>query len=314
MSGLFGAIEAGGTKFNCIVAGGPDDIHDEIRISTTYPEETLNKVTTFFSPYCASGSGENENFPMLQGIGIACFGPLDLDPSSKDFGSITGTTKDGWNNTPISRIVERATGVPVNIDTDVNAAAIGESVWGAAVDIGDIIYITIGTGIGGGGLINGLAMHGLVHPEMGHIRIPHDINLDPFPGICPYHGDCFEGLASGPAIKERWGIPAEDLPETHPAWGLEAQYIALALQSYITTVSPKRIILGGGVMQKEYLFPMIHTNVIRLLNGYVQSPALLEEIGKYIVSPGLGSRSGVMGALALAMGMDKKTVRSYCSA
>lgn len=289
---LFGAIEAGGTKFVCLVGIDPQHIQEEVRFPTTTPAETLSHVVEFFK---RAASGKN-----LVSIGIGCFGPLDLDQQSPTFGSITSTPKPGWANTHILTALQNALQVPVAIDTDVNAAALAEYTWGAAQAFDSCIYLTIGTGIGGGGIINNGPLHGLVHPEMGHIRLPHDRQADPFEGICPFHGDCFEGLASGPALRKRWGQPAETLPEKHPAWELEAHYIALALANYICTLSPKRIILGGGVMQNQTLFPMIRKNVIKALNGYVQSPEILENIDDYIQPPALGSRAGVLGALALA--------------
>jgi fructokinase len=185
-------------------------------------------------------------------------------------------------------------------DTDVNGAALGEGRWGAAQGLDTFLYLTIGTGIGGGGMVGGQLMHGLIHPEMGHIRMAHDRQRDPFPGACPFHGDCLEGLAAGPALEKRWGSPAESLPPDHPAWDLEAEYLAQALHTFICTLSPQRIILGGGVMKQAHLFPRIRQKVLASLNGYVQSPAILERIQDYIVPPRLGDRAGVLGALALA--------------
>ncbi len=176
----------------------------------------------------------------------------------------------------------------------------GEFRWGAAQGLDTFVYLTIGTGIGGGGLVRGSLLHGLIHPEMGHIRVPHDRQADPFAGACPYHGDCFEGLANGPAIEQRWGTRGELLPPDHPAWALEARYIALALTSYICTLSPQRIILGGGVMKQAQLFAMVRQQVQQLLNGYVQSPEILQRIDRYIVPPALGDKAGVLGAIALA--------------
>ncbi len=177
----------------------------------------------------------------------------------------------------------------------------GENRWGAAQGLDTFLYLTIGTGIGGGGMVGGTLMHGLIHPEMGHMRLPHDLETDPFPGICPYHGDCLEGLACGPALKARWGRPAETLPDDHPAWPLQARYVALALANLVCILSPQRIIVGGGVMNVPELFPMVRREVLRLLNGYVQAPDVLEQMDQYIVPPGLGSRAGVLGAIALAM-------------
>ncbi|NUQ86078.1 MAG: ROK family protein, partial [Anaerolineales bacterium] len=208
--------------------------------------------------------------------------------------------KPGWSNVNVVGMLRESFDVPIAFDTDVNGAALGEWTWGAAQELDTYIYLTIGTGIGGGAMVNGKLLHGLLHPEMGHITIPHDRERDPYEGWCPFHRGCFEGLASGPALEERWGQKAETLPADHPAWELEAHYIALALQSYITTLSPQRIILGGGVMGREFLFPMIRRNVQKLLNGYIQSPAITETIEEYIVPPALGSRAGMLGAVALA--------------
>lgn len=293
----FGGVEAGGTKFVCVVTDHGKEVLAETRFPTTTPSETIDRVIQFFQE-------QNSKLPQpVSAIGIGCFGPLDPDPSSPTFGNITTTPKPGWMNTPVVQPLQDYFGIPVAIDTDVNAAAVGEGVWGAAQGLEDFIYLTIGTGIGGGALCNGKPVHGLVHPEMGHIAIPHDRTHDPYPGHCPYHGDCLEGLACGPAIRARWGISADQLPADHPAWKLEAHYIALALRNFICTLSPKRIILGGGVMQQTQLFPMIRDETLRLLNGYVQSPAILEQIDRYIVAPGLGNRAGVLGSIALAQAL-----------
>ena len=199
--------------------------------------------------------------------------------------------------------LKQALGVSVAFDTDVNAAAVGEYCWGAARDCATVVYLTVGTGVGGGVLVEGRPLHGLIHPEMGHMRLPHDWQRDPFPGACPYHGDCLEGLAAGPALRQRWGQPAETLGVDHPAWALQAHYLAVALVNLICTVSPERIVLGGGVMAQAQLMAMVRVEVQQLLNGYVQSPAILEQIEEYIVPPGLGGRAGVLGAIALAKRM-----------
>lgn len=296
MSALYGALEAGGTKFVCLVGSGPDDIRDRIRIATTTPEATLREATDFFA------SAQRRLGP-LAAVGIASFGPVDLRPDSPTFGFITSTPKPGWANVDLVRAVQRALDLPVGFDTDVNAAALGEHRWGAAQNLDTFIYLTIGTGIGGGGLIGGRMMHGLVHPEMGHVRLPRDADADPFAGICPYHGDCLEGLASGPAMHARWREPAERLSDDHAAWTLEARYLALALVNFICTLSPQRIVLGGGVMSRASLFPKIRQRVLELLNGYVQADAILRDIDTFIVPPGLGADAGVLGALALAHGV-----------
>jgi fructokinase len=293
MTRLWGGIEAGGTKFVCAVGTGPNEIRAEARIPTTTPTETIGQALEFFRAATATHGP-------LSAVGIGSFGPIDPNPASPAFGYITTTPKLGWGNTDFAGAIKRDFNVPVGFDTDVNAAALGEWRWGAGQGLENLIYLTIGTGIGGGGLVNGHLLHGLVHPEMGHIRIPHDWTVDPFRGHCPYHGDCFEGLASGPAMAARWGQPADALPDDHPAWTLEANYIALALVNVICTLSPERIILGGGVMEQAKLLPMVREGVQRLLNEYVQAPAILGGIDRYIMAPGLCSRSGVLGALALA--------------
>lgn len=290
---LFGGIEGGGTKFNCVVGTSPDDIRRSERFPTTTPEETLDKVIRFFEQ-------AEEDFGRLSALGIACFGPLDPMPASPTFGCILPTTKPHWSNTNVVGALRSAFDIPIAFDTDVNGAALGEWTWGAAQGLDTFIYLTVGTGVGGGGLVNGKLLHGLLHPEMGHIMIPHDRAHDPFEGICPFHKDCFEGLASGPAIEKRWGQKAETLAPNHPAWDLEAHYIALALANFIVTFSPQRIILGGGVMNQNILYPMIRQKVKETLNSYVQSSAVGEKIDDYIVPPALGTRSGMLGAIALA--------------
>jgi fructokinase len=293
MNNLFGGIEGGGTKFVCAVGASPDDLRRETRFPTTSPAETLDQAIAFFKAAEADFGG-------LSALGVACFGPLDPNPASPTYGRILPTPKPGWTNADIVGALRSAFDIPIGFDTDVNGAALGEWTWGAAQGLDTFIYLTVGTGIGGGVMANGKLLHGLIHPEMGHIPLPHDRELDPFDGNCPFHKDCFEGLASGPALEKRWGQKAETLPLDHPAWELEAHYIALALQSYITTLSPQRIIIGGGVGGQKSLFPPILTEVQKLLNGYVQSSAVTQNIAEYIVTPALGNRSGILGAIALA--------------
>ena len=293
MAPLYAGLEAGGTKFNCVVGAGPDDIRAETRIPTTTPEATLREALEFFR-------AQRTTLGPLTAAGVASFGPVDLDPASATYGFITSTPKPGWAHTDIVGPVRQALGVPVQFDTDVNAAALGEGRWGAAQGLDHFIYLTVGTGIGGGGLVGGAMLHGLVHPEMGHVRIPHDRTADPYEGHCPFHGDCLEGLACGPAMNARWGRPAEELPDDHPAWALEARYLALALNDFVCTLSPRRIILGGGVMERLSLFPRIHRELQSLLNGYVQAPQITTYIDRYVVPPAFGPRAGLIGALALA--------------
>jgi fructokinase len=295
MDNVYAGVEAGGTKFNILIGNNPQDILAETRFPTTSPDETLNETIEFIK--------QATRGYVLAGVGISCFGPIDVNPGSNTYGFITTTPKRGWANIRVAGTFQDALQVPVAFDTDTNGAAYGESAWGAGVGTDPFLYFTIGTGIGGGGMVNGKPMHGLVHPEMGHVRLPHDFQADPFQGICPYHGDCFEGLANGPAMNARWGQPAETLPDDHPGWELEAHYIALALANFICTISPQRIVLGGGVMQHAGLFPVIRKEVQNLLNEYVHSPIIINEIDRYIVPPVLGTRSGVLGAIAMARQM-----------
>jgi len=290
---LYGGIEGGGTKFVCVVASGPEDIRAETRFPTTTPAETMGRVLDFFRE---AAGGQR-----LAAVGIATFGPVDLNRNSFTYGYITSTPKPGWANVDVVGPVQAALNAPVGFDTDVNGAALGELRWGAAQGLDTFLYFTIGTGIGAGVVVNGAPVHGLVHPETGHILLRRDPQRDPYPGRCPFHGDCFEGLAAGPAMGARWGAPAETLSADHPAWELEAEYIAQALTIQILSLSPQRIILGGGVMQQPGLFPLIRRRVPELLNGYVQSPAILSGMDDYIVPPALGGRAGVLGAIALAM-------------
>lgn len=283
---------------------GPDDVRDRTTFPTTTPEATISRALTFFRRWAAD----------LVAVGIGSFGPVDPDPSSPTYGHITTTPKPGWENTDILGRVEAALGVPAGFDTDVNAAALGEHRWGAAQDVDTLVYLTVGTGIGGGAMVTGELLHGLMHPEMGHIRVPHDDMRDPFEGVCPFHGDCLEGLAAGPAIEARWGQPGEALPADHPAWALEAHYLALGLVAFICTLSPQRIILGGGVMQQYQLFPMIRSEVQELLNGYIQVPAITTDaVDDYIVPPALGGDAGVLGAIALAQQAHERAKRQSSS-
>jgi fructokinase len=295
---LYGGIEAGGTKFVCAVGTGPNDIRDEIRFPTTSPEESISRAIAFFR--------DQQQKETLAAIGVACFGPLDPDPRSPKFGYVTTTPKVGWAQTNFVGPLRQALGVPIGFDTDVNGAALGEWRWGAGRGLDNFVYLTIGTGLGGGGIINGKPIHGLLHSEMGHMVVPHNWDADPYSGFCPYHGDCWEGLCAGPAIEGRWKTRAEDLPPDHNAWDLEAHYLALGLHNIICTLSPQRIIMGGGVMEQRQLFALVHNHVYTLLNGYIQSAQILENMDKYIVPPGLGNRSGVLGAIALAQATTAK--------
>jgi fructokinase len=286
---VYGGIETGGSKWRCAVGTGPDDLRAAETIPTTTPKETIGRAVAFF-----------EREGPVDAIGIGSFGPLDGKLNSPTWGHITTTPKPGWAHTDVGQEIRRRLSVPVAFDTDVNAAALGEHRWGAAEGLDTFCYITIGTGIGGGGMARGNLLHGLVHPEFGHMRIPHDRKTDPFPGVCPYHGDCWEGLASGRAIEARWGRPAVELADDEGVWELEARYLALGLVCVICVLSPERIVLGGGVIGHPGLLPLVHHEVSGLINGYLEHAAVGDGIADYVTLPGLGSRSGVLGAIALA--------------
>jgi fructokinase len=289
----FGGIESGGTKFVCAVGTGPGDLRARVEFPTTTPEETIRRVVEFFE--------QQGRLEKLSAIGIASFGPIDLHPGSPHFGYITSTPKPGWNNTDLVGPIRRALGVPVAFDTDVNGAALGEGTWGAAMGLDAFVYLTVGTGIGGGGVAGSRLIHGALHPEMGHMTVAHDWRLDPFPGVCPFHGDCWEGLSTGPAIQSRWGEKAERLPLDHPAWALEAHYLALGVMNLICVLSPQRIILGGGVMRQAGLYPLVRRKTMELLKGYIQIKEITERMDEYLVPPQLGDNAGVLGAIALAL-------------
>ena len=285
---LYGGIEAGGTKWVCAVGTGPNDMRGTKTFPTTEPDETIARAADFFV-----GNGS------LDAVGVGSFGPIDTRRSSQSFGFITTTPKPGWAQTDVARRLEELLDVPVAFDTDVNAAALGEHRWGAALGLDSFCYMTVGTGIGGGVVVDGRLVHGLIHPELGHMRIPHDPVADPFPGSCPYHGDCFEGLASGEAMRARWGGAAHELVDDEP-WQLEAEYVALGLMNVICAVSPERVILGGGVMKQPTLLGRVQARLRELLAGYFDAPQLKGGIRDFVVRPGLGDRAGVLGAIVLA--------------
>lgn len=289
---LYGAIEAGGTKFICLVGSGPEHIVDQVRIETSTPRATLDEVIRFFKPFSETGK--------IDTIGMGCFGPLDLDEQSDGFGTIGSTPKLSWQHTDVVTPIRTALGIRLVLDTDVNAAALGESTWGATHGVDPSLYVTVGTGIGGSLLWRGQPLQGMEHPEMGHIRISHGPLPDGFQGACPFHADCFEGLASGPAIEKRLGIQALDIADDHPFWVSEAEYIGSALATYVLILSPRRIVLGGGIMNRKFLLPMIRNRVLKLLGGYVRAVAVNRDMDQYIVPPALGALAGVLGALALA--------------
>jgi fructokinase len=285
----YGGIEAGGSKWECAIGTNPDDVRAAETIKTTTPKQTLGRAIAFF-----------EREGPVDAIGIGSFGPIDQKLSSPTWGHITTTPKPGWAHTDVGQEIRRRLSMPVAFDTDVNAAALGEHRWGAGQGLDTFCYITVGTGIGGGGLAGGNLLHGLLHPEFGHMRIPHDFERDPFEGVCPYHGDCWEGLASGRAIEARWGKPAEELDDEPAVWELEAHYLALGLVSVMCVLSPERIVVGGGVARRDALLPLVQREVLSLMNGYLDSTVVRDRISDYITPPALGGRAGVLGAIALA--------------
>ncbi|MCP4141645.1 MAG: ROK family protein [Chloroflexi bacterium] len=291
MAELFGGIEGGGTKFICALGTNTGEILAETRIPTTTPADTLSRCVDFFEEQATT-------FGNISAIGIASFGPLDPRLDSDKYGHILPTPKAGWSNADIVGTFKKAFDIPIGFDTDVNGAALGEWRWGAAEGLNNFVYLTIGTGVGGSAMINGELVHGLLHPEMGHISLVRQEN-DSAESVCPFHDDCFEGLTSGPAIENRWGKKADTLHTGHPAWEMEASYIARALRGFICTLSPERIVLGGGVMSQEHLFPLIRKKTLEELNGYVQSPQILEEINDYIVPVTLDGKAGILGAFLL---------------
>ncbi|PRP54186.1 ROK family protein [Bacillus halotolerans] len=284
---MLGGIEAGGTKFVCAVGTEDGTIIDRIEIPTAVPDETIEKVIQYFRQFS------------LQAIGIGSFGPVDTDVNSKTYGTITATPKPGWRHYPFLKTIKEEMNIPAGFSTDVNAAALGESLFGAAKDFDSCLYITVGTGIGAGAIIEGRLLQGLSHPEMGHIYIRRHPD-DTYQGKCPYHKDCFEGLASGPAIEARWGKKAADLSHINEVWELEGYYIAQALAQYILILAPKKVILGGGVMNQSQLFPYIYQYVPKIMNSYFNFSELSEIINEYIVAPRLGRNAGIIGTFVLA--------------
>ena len=284
----FGALEAGGTKMVCAVGDEQGRILERISLPTRTPENTMPEMLAFFQD------------KDLAAIGIGCFGPVDLDRASPTYGSILSSPKLSWRNFPILQRFEQALGIPVGIDTDVNAAALGEAVWGCTRNVRDSIYITVGTGVGLGVIIGGKPHHGMIHPEAGHIFMDRRPDDPLEQGVCPYHGNCLEGLASGPAIERRWGRKAQDLADCNAVWELEAYYIGQAICDYIMMISPEKIILGGGVMHQQQMLPLVRKEVHRQLHGYLHGKGL-EDLDNYIVPVSLGDNQGVMGAVKLAM-------------
>lgn len=294
----FGAVEAGGTKFVCAVGNSNGTICSEERFATTDPTTTLARLVS-------SLRAQSATLGTLSAIGIGSFGPVELRRESPHYGHVLKTPKPGWTGTDLVGALRAAFGLPIGFDTDVNAAALAEHRWGACRDVEDVVYVTIGTGIGGGALVGGKLVHGLMHPEIGHIH-PRRHALDAvFPGVCPFHGDCLEGLASGPAILARAGTSLDQLEDSHVQWDIEADYLGQLCAVLVLTTSPRRIVLGGGVMNQTRLLPLVRARMQYWLRGYVGRDEVSIGIDDYLVAPGLGARSGILGALALAMEADR---------
>ena len=285
---LFGALEAGGTKMVCAIGDEYGQVLEQTSITTTTPDETMPKIFEFFD-------GKE-----IEAMGVACFGPVDVRKGSATYGNILNTPKIAWRDFPIVQNIKDNLGkdLPVGFDTDVNGSLLGEVTWGAAKGLTDAVYFTIGTGIGMGAISGGKLVHGMLHPEIGHIKMSI-LDGDNFKGVCPNHGTCFEGMASGPAIEARYGKSAKELENNNDVWNLEAGYIAQAVTAVIFTLSPQKIILGGGVMHQKQLFPLIRNKVLEDINGYIDTKEL-RNISSYIVPAALNDNQGIMGALKLA--------------
>ena len=291
---LYGALEAGGTKMVCAIGDENGNILERISIPTRTPAETMGPMIDFFR-----GKG-------IRALGIGCFGPVDLKKGSRTYGYITSTPKLAWQNYPIVAEFEKALGVPVGFDTDVNAAALGEATWGCTRDVENSIYITVGTGVGVGVIIGGKPYHGMLHPEGGHILLARHPD-DPMVGSgCPFHENCLEGLAAGPSLEKRWGVKGAELTGRKEVWQLEAYYIGQALADYILILSPERIVLGGGVTHQEGLLALIRQETAKQLAGYIRTAAT-QNLDSYIVGVSLNDNQGVMGAVKLAMDAEKET-------
>lgn len=281
-----GALEAGGTKMVCAIGDETGKILERQTIPTRTPDITIPQLVDYFA------------HKQIDALGIACFGPIELNRESSKYGYITTTPKRAWTDTDITGPFRKALGCPIGFDTDVNGSVLGEVTFGQAKGKNCVIYLTIGTGAGAGVFVEGKLLHGMLHPEAGHVLVVRRAD-DAYPGRCPYHGNCLEGLAAGPAIEERWGGKAAELADRKEVWDLEADYIAQALVGYVLTLSPQMIILGGGVMHQQQLFPLIRAKVLEKLGGYVQTQEL-QHIDQYVVPASLHDDQGIMGCLELA--------------
>ena len=287
---IYGALEAGGTKMVCALGDENGSITEQVSIPTTVPEETLPKIADYFRD------------KHIKALGIACFGPIDLNQDSPTYGYITSTPKTAWMNCDIVGYLKKELNVPIGFDTDVNGSLLGEVTYGDSKGLSDVVYYTIGTGVGAGVMSNGKLLHGMLHPEAGHM-IMERVKNDTYKGRCPFHHTCFEGMASGPAIEERWGKKAVELSDRDEVWETEADYIAQALVNTVCVLSPKRIILGGGVMHQMQLFELVRKKLKEKLNDYIKAPEL-KDMDSYVVPASLHDDQGIMGCIKLAIDAD----------
>jgi fructokinase len=286
-----GAIDAGGTSWRCAIVDAQRNIVARAAFPTTTPQETLAKAGAFFREHASNGL-------VFSKIGIACFGPLGVNPAAPNWGHILATTKQGWSNTDIAGALAAATDCTIVIETDVTAAALAERAWGAGQGIDNLAYVTVGTGIGAGIIVNGKPIWGAMHPEAGHMRAPRHLDDLEFKGVCPFHGDCIEGLASAPALKARWGMDGADLTGDHPAWDIEAHYLAQLATNLVLTTAVERVIFGGGVMARSGLVEKVARQTKILIGPY--GLAAQGEAGFEVVAAGLGLDAGLLGGVWLA--------------
>ena len=287
---LIAGVELGGTKIVCLLASGPDDVRDEVRLPTTSPDETLGLIAEVLARWKAEQG--------FSALGIGSFGPLELDDRAKNYGAIVSTPKPGWSDADLT-VLGRGLDVPMAIDTDVNGAAFAEGLWGAAQGLRSFAYITVGTGIGVGSIVNGQSVKGLGHSEAGHLRVGR-IAGDVWPGSCPYHGDCVEGLAAGPALLARTGRRGETLSADDPAWEMVVRALGGLLHNLVLTTAPERILIGGGIFGgNDHLFPRLRTALIESLAGYATGDRITGMIDDFVTPPGLGGMAGPLGAIVL---------------
>lgn len=283
----YGGVETGGSWCVCALGSGPGRLEAVEKFRTGEPRATVAQIAGFF---------ERNGRP--KALGVGAFGPIELDPGAEAWGTLGATPKPGWSGWPLGPALRDALGLPIVLDTDTAAAALGEQRWGAGRGCDSLCYLTVGTGIGAGLVIGGAPVHGLMHPEAGHLRVPRDRDRDAFEGACPFHGDCWEGLAAGPALEQRWGAPGHELSDDHPAWALEAEYLALGILSIVLVAAPDRVIAGGGVLQRPGLLERVRARLLELLADYPPGPRIGADPG-YLVAPALGDEAGVLGAMAL---------------